>query len=244
VLKVSIITVCYNSSKTIYKTLESVRNQKFKNFEHIIIDGKSTDNTLEICSSFSHIKKIISEKDNGVYDAFNKGIACAEGDIIGFLNSDDVYYNNKSLDLIVQNFNHNIDCVFGNLLYINYKGEVVRRWKSKTFKKGAFKKAWMPAHPTFYCRKEIYDRFGGYKTKYIIAGDFELMLRFLERKQIRSKFIYKPIIKMLSGGISNEGIISKIKILKEEFEAFKENKMDVNKLFYIFHKVGKIREFF
>jgi len=136
VLKVSIITVCYNSSKTIYKTLESVRNQKFKNFEHIIIDGKSTDNTLEICSSFSHIKKIISEKDNGVYDAFNKGIACAEGDIIGFLNSDDVYYNNKSLDLIVQNFNHNIDCVFGNLLYINYKGEVVRRWKSKTFKKG------------------------------------------------------------------------------------------------------------
>ena len=193
-MKVSIITIAYNSSKTIAKTLRSVLDQKAKNIEHIIIDGKSSDNTLEICKKFPHLSKIISEKDKGVYDAFNKGLKFATGEIIGFLNSDDTFYNEESLQNIINAFDPYTDCVYGNLEYINSNSVVVRKWKSKVFKAGAFKKAWMPAHPTFYCRKKIYDKLGWYKSSYKIAGDFELMLRFLEKHGINSKFIDKNLI--------------------------------------------------
>tara|TARA_Y100000768_G_scaffold373592_1_gene342390 strand:- start:3409 stop:4143 length:735 start_codon:yes stop_codon:yes gene_type:complete len=243
-LKVSLITISYNSSKTIYNTLKSVEKQSYKNVEHIIVDGRSTDNTLKICYSFPHIDKIISEPDEGVYDAFNKGIESAKGDIIGFLNSDDVYYEEDSLNYIVKNFDSETDCVFGNLQYVNLKGEIVRNWNSRNFRKGDFKKAWMPAHPTFYCRKYIYEKYGAYNPKYKIAGDFELMLRVLEKNSIKSKFIDRILVKMLSGGISNRGINSKMQILKEEFEAFKENSIKVNKLSYIINKMIKIRQFF
>ena len=243
-LKVSLITISYNSSETIYNTLKSVEKQSYKNVEHIIVDGRSTDNTLKICYSFPHIDKIISEADEGVYDAFNKGIESAKGDIIGFLNSDDVYYEEDSLNHIVKNFDSITDCVFGNLQYVNLKGEIVRNWNSRNFRKGDFKKAWMPAHPTFYCRKYIYEKYGVYNPKYKIAGDFELMLRVLEKNSIKSKFIDRILVKMLSGGISNRGINSKMQILKEEFEAFKENNIKVNKLSYIINKMIKIKQFF
>ena len=242
-MKVSIITIAYNSAKTIAKTLQSVLDQKVKNIEHIIIDGKSSDNTLEICKKFSHISKIISEKDKGVYDAFNKGLKFATGEIIGFLNSDDTFYNEESLQDIINAFDSNTDCIYGNLEYINSNGVVVRKWKSKVFKAGAFKKAWMPAHPTFYCRKKIYDKLGWYKSSYKIAGDFELMLRFLEKHGINSKFIDKNLVIMLTGGISNRGINSKLSILKEEFKAFKENKIKFNRVNYLINKIFKIKEF-
>ncbi len=242
-MKVSIITIAYNSSKTIAKTLQSVLDQKVKNIEHIIIDGKSSDNTLEICKKFSHISKIISEKDKGVYDAFNKGLKFATGEIIGFLNSDDIFYNEESLQNIINAFDSHTDCIYGNLKYINSNGVIVRKWESKVFKAGAFKKAWMPAHPTFYCRKKIYDKLGGYKRSYKIAGDFELMLRFLEKHGINSKFIDKNLIIMLTGGISNRNINSKVRILKEEFKAFKENKIKFNKVNYLINKIFKIKEF-
>ena len=242
-MKVSIITISYNSSKTIAKTLRSVLDQKANNIEHIIIDGKSSDNTLEICKKFSHISKIISEKDKGVYDAFNKGLKFATGEIIGFLNSDDTFYNEESLQDIINAFDSNTDCIYGNLEYINSNGVVVRKWKSEVFKVGAFKKAWMPAHPTFYCRKKIYDKLGWYKSTYKIAGDFELMLRFLEKHGINSKFIDKNLVKMLTGGISNKDIYSKLLILKEEFKAFKENKIKLNKAHYLINKIIKIKEF-
>jgi len=242
-MKVSIITVAYNSSKTIAKTLRSVLDQKAKNIEHIIIDGKSSDNTLEICKKFSHISKIISEKDKGVYDAFNKGLKFATGEIIGFLNSDDTFYNEESLQDIINAFDSNTDCIYGNLEYINSNGVVVRKWKSKVFKAGAFKKAWMPAHPTFYCRKKIYDKLGWYRSSYKIAGDFELMLRFLEKHGTNSKFIDKNLVIMLTGGISNRSINSKVRILKEEFKAFKENKIKFNRAHYLINKIFKIKEF-
>ena len=242
-MKVSIITIAYNSSKTIAKTLRSVLDQNAKNIEHIIIDGKSSDNTLEICKKFPHLSKIISEKDKGVYDAFNKGLKFASGEIIGFLNSDDTFYNEESLQNIINAFDPYTDCIYGNLEYINSNGVVVRKWKSKVFKAGAFKKAWMPAHPTFYCRKKIYDKLGWYKSTYKIAGDFELMLRFLEKHGINSKFIDKNLVKMLTGGISNKDIYSKLLILKEEFKAFKENKIKLNKAHYLINKIIKIKEF-
>ena len=242
-MNVSIITIAYNSSKTIAKTLRSVLDQKANNIEHIIIDGKSSDNTLEICKKFSHISKIISEKDKGVYDAFNKGLKFATGEIIGFLNSDDTFYNEESLQDIINAFDPNTECIYGNLEYINSNGVVVRKWKSKVFKVGAFKKAWMPAHPTFYCRKKIYDKLGWYKSSYKIAGDFELMLRFLEKHGINSKFIDKNLVIMLTGGISNRSINSKVRILKEEFKAFKENKIKFNRAHYLINKIFKIKEF-
>ena len=242
-MKVSIITISYNSEKTINATLGSVAKQSYNNIEHIIIDGNSNDNTIKICKSYPHIFKVISEKDKGVYDAFNKGLKIATGDIIGFLNSDDIFYNKDSLKNIMDGFDKNIHAIFGNLEFYNKKNKIIRKWISKPFKKGAFQKAWMPPHPTFYCRKSIYDKLGFYNDSFKIAGDFELMLRFIEINNIKTKFINKNLIKMKAGGISNSGLFSKIKILEEEFKAFKINKISINNFVYIINKGYKIIEF-
>ena len=151
-MKISIITISYNSASTIRSTLNSVINQTYKNVEHIVVDGGSIDNTIEICNNYPHISKIISEKDKGVYDAFNKGLSMSTGEIIGFLNSDDIFDNNDTLRIIVDEFNKDIDAVFGNLKYYNKKGKVVRVWKANEYKKNSFQKGWMPPHPTFYCK--------------------------------------------------------------------------------------------
>jgi glycosyltransferase involved in cell wall biosynthesis len=243
-MKVSIITISFNSEKTIEQTLKAVKNQTYPHIEHIIIDGNSTDQTLKTCNKYTHISKILSEPDKGVYDAFNKGIKLATGDLIGFLNSDDVFADNTAIETIVRAFDEDLDCVYGNLNYINSKGNIIRKWRSKTFTNGAFKKAWMPAHPTFYCKRDVYNRVGSYDESFRIAGDFELMLRFFEKEKIRSQFINKVLVNMLEGGISNQGLKSKMEILKEEFRAFKKNKILINKLRYVLFKIAKIKEFF
>ena len=243
--KISIITICFNSEKTIFKTLESVKKQSFNNIEHIIIDGASNDKTLEICKEYSNSIKIISEQDNGVYDAFNKGLKLATGDVIGFLNADDTFYNENSIQDIVDAFSNNeTDIVYGNLDYVNKEGKVIRNWISKPYKKGLMKKAWMPAHPTFYCKKEVYDRLGGYNDSFKIAGDFELCLRFLEINNIPSFYLNKKIVKMLVGGISNSGLISKWIIYKEELRSFKINKISVNPVLFFLNKLRKIKQFY
>jgi glycosyltransferase involved in cell wall biosynthesis len=243
--RISIITVCFNSEKTIFNTLESVKKQSFKNIEHIIIDGSSNDKTLEICKGYSNSIKIISEQDNGVYDAFNKGLKLATGEIIGFLNSDDIFYSEKAVEDIVNAFSNNeIDIVYGNLDYINKEGKVIRNWISRPYQKGLVKKAWMPAHPTFYCKKEVYDRLGGYNDSFKIAGDFELCLRFLEINNIPSFYLNKKIVKMLVGGISNTGLKSKLTIFKEELRAFKINNISVNPFLFFLYKLKKVKQFF
>tara|TARA_B100001769_G_C21920429_1_gene496397 strand:+ start:67 stop:798 length:732 start_codon:yes stop_codon:yes gene_type:complete len=242
-MKISIITISFNSAKTIEATLNSVLNQTHKNIQHIIIDGNSSDQSVQICKKFPHVSKIISEEDSGVYNAFNKGLEIANGDVVGFLNSDDTFYNNNSLQTIVDGFKKGIDAVHGNLKFYNHKNKVIRNWISKPFEKGAFKKGWMPAHPTFYCRKNIYNKYGNYNELFKIAGDFELMLRFIETKNIKTMFIDKNLVKMKAGGISNSGFISKIKILNEEFFAFDLNKISLNKFSYLINKAVKIKEF-
>ena len=243
-MKITVITICFNSEDTIYNTLNSVVTQSFKNIEHIIVDGGSKDNTLEICNSFSHISRIISEPDNGVYDAFNKGLNLATGDVVGFLNADDVFYDNNSVHDIVNAFSKsNTDIVYGNLDYVNENGKVIRNWISKPYKKGLEKKAWMPAHPTFYCKKEIYDRLGGYNDSFKIAGDFELCMRFLNVNNIPSYYLNKKLIKMLAGGISNNGLKSKLIIYKEELRAFKLNGINVNSVLFLLYKLKKITQF-
>ena len=240
---ISLITATFNSEKVLSSNFKSVKSQSFKNFEHLIIDGKSTDKTMSFAKSFKHISKIISEPDNGIYDAINKGIKNSTGDVIGFLNSDDTFYDENSLQNIVDAFDDNTDCVFGDLVYTDKNEKLKRVWKGSEFKKGAFKKGWMPAHPTFYCRRSVYEKLGLYDDSFKIAGDFELMLRFLEKHNIRSKYIPRTLVNMKVGGASNNGLKSKLDILKEEFRAFNQNEIKVNKLSYILHKTKKIKEF-
>ena len=241
--RISVITVSYNSQKTIIGTFESFKGQSLKNVEYVLIDGGSKDDTLTFAQEYKHISKIISEPDKGIYDAFNKGINNATGEIIGFLNSDDTFYDENSLKYISEAFDEDTDCVFGDLIYSDKNEKVKRVWKSSKFRKGTFNKGWKPAHPTFYCRKSIYEKYGLYDDSFKIAGDFELMLRFLEKHNIRSKYIPHTLVNMKVGGASNNGLKSKLDILKEEFRAFDQNEMGVNKLYYIFHKIKKIKEF-
>lgn len=242
-LKISLITLTKNSEGSIKSNLKSVKNQSSKIFEHIFIDCLSKDSTLSIIRNTDLNYKIISEKDKGIYDGFNKGIKNSSGDIIGFLNSDDIFYDEKAIKKISDAFDKKTDCVFGDLIYTDSKDKIKRVWKGSEFEKGAFKKGWMPAHPTFYCRRSIYEKFGLYNDSYKIAGDFELMLRFFEKHNIRSKYIPHKLVNMKVGGASNSGIKSKIDILYEEFRALKENKLSINKLSYIFYKLKKLKEF-
>ena len=243
-MKVSIITISYNSSSTIEKTLKSVESQSYPNIEHIIIDGVSSDNTIEICNKFHHVSKIISELDNGVYNAFNKGLMLASGDIIGFLNSDDVFFCNNSIHKIVNAFKDSRkDIIYGDLEYVNQKGKVIRDWISKPFKKGLMKNSWMPAHPTFYCKKEVYENFGVYNDSFKIAGDFDLCLRFLEVNNVSSFYLNEKLIKMLNGGISNKGIESKWIVLEEQIRALKLNGIEINFLNILIFKIKKITQY-
>ena len=241
--RISIITISFNSENSISETFQSVKNQSFNNYEYLLIDGGSKDETLNIANKRDHITKIVSEPDKGIYDAINKGIKNSTGEIIGFLNSDDTFYDKKSLQHIYDAFDDVTDCIFWDLIYTDKNEKVKRVWKGSAFKKGAFKKGWMPAHPTFYCRRSVYDKLGLYDDSYKIAGDFELMLRFLEKHNIRSKYIPKTLVNMKVGGASNNGLKSKLDILKEEFRAFNQNDINFNKLSYIFHKAKKLKEF-
>jgi len=239
---ISIVTISYNSVNTISNTLKSIESQTMQDFEYIVVDGGSTDGTLEIINNCSRVDKLISEPDNGIYDAFNKGINNSTGDIIGFLNSDDVFYDQNSLKIITDSFNENIDCVFGDLVYKDSYGKIKRVWKGSPFKTGAFKRSWMPAHPTFYCKRDFYSKHELYNDSYIIAGDFELMLRFFEKYNIKSNYIPKTLVSMRTGGISNQSIRNKFRIVYEEFRAFKENNIELNKAMYLLSKISKIKE--
>jgi glycosyltransferase len=241
--RISVITISFNSENTISETFHSVKNQSFKDYEYLLIDGGSKDETLTIANKQDYITKIVSEPDKGIYDAINKGIKNSSGEIIGFLNSDDTFYDENSLQHIYDAFDKDTDCVFGDLIYTDKNEKIKRVWKGSEFKKGAFKKGWMPAHPTFYCRRSVYEKLGLYNDSFKIAGDFELMLRFLEKHNIRSKYIPHTLVNMRVGGASNNGLKSKLDILKEEFRAFDQNNIPLNKLSYIFHKAKKIKEF-
>jgi len=252
-LKISIITVSLNSSKTIRETIESVLRQTHKNIEYILVDGNSKDETCEIIESYEQIFKKngmdyiwISEKDSGLYDAINKGIQMASGDVIGILNSDDYFFDNNVLFDIAEKFNIElVDCIYGNIVYIdpNKDNKVTRRWVSKTFKKGLFEKSWTPGHPTFYCKKELYENYGLYRTDFKIAADVELMYRFLEKHCLRSLYIDRYMVIMRQGGVSNQGIMSTVTITREMQIAITENGGKFNIFKYLLYKCLKIKQF-
>lgn len=224
--KISIITVTYNSSLTIADTLKSVESQKYKNIEHIIVDGKSTDDTVDIIKSFPHINKWVSEKDAGLYDAMNKGLKLATGDIIGILNSDDVYAHENVLSRVAESFTNDfVDTLYGDLHYVNPTdiNKVVRVWKSGNFKRTNFNFGWMPPHPTFFVRKEVYERVGMFNLSLRSAADYELMLRILYKHQFNAAYLPEVLVKMRAGGVSNGSLKKRLRANKEDRMAWKIN---------------------
>ena len=214
-MKISIITVCYNSEKTIEDTLRSVREQKYENIEYIIIDGGSIDHTLAVVTTLgAHVAKIVSEPDNGIYDAMNKGIALATGDVIGFINSDDFYPSPDVLCVVASAFESSgADCCYGDVCYVQ-QGNVsktVRYWRSAPFVPGFFSRGWCPPHPTFFVRREVYERLGGFDLSFKIGVDIELMARYLEVGRISNHYIPKVLVHMRMGGTSNRSLSNIVK---------------------------------
>ncbi len=245
-MKVSIITATYNSAATIRDTLIAVKQQCYTDIEHIIIDGNSADNTLKIVSEFLHVSKIICEKDKGIYDAMNKGIAHANGDVIGILNSDDIYVDENVIATVVKQFEDpTVQATYADLQYVqqNDLNKIVRTWKTGVFSKRNFYYGWMPPHPTFFVRKEVYDKVGLFDISLRSAADYEMMLRILLKHEMHTKYIPEVIVKMRSGGISNASFKNRIKANKEDRLAWKMN--GLNPYFFTLYAkpIRKISQF-
>lgn len=223
-MKVSIITITYNSEATLKDTIESVVNQSYKNIEYIIVDGKSTDSTLAIIDSYKDkISKVVSEKDKGLYDALNKGIALATGDLIGIIHSDDFYTNNLVIEHIVKTIEeNNADAAYADLYYVdkNDTNKIFRKWKSGNYKHGMFLNGWMPPHPTFFAKRNCYENFGIFNLNLVSAADYELMLRFIHKHKIKLAYLPEFIIKMRVGGKSNVSLKNRIRANNEDKKAW------------------------
>ena len=218
-MKISIITVCFNSAETIADTLKSIVNQTHEDIEQIVVDGGSNDSTLALVRDQALPGVIvISEPDKGIYDAMNKGIAVATGDVIGFINSDDFYPSPGVLAVVASAFESSgADCCYGDLCYVQQEdvSKIVRFWRSSPFASGKFSRGWCPPHPTFFVRREVYTRLGGFDLSFNIAADFELMMRYLERAHITSRYIPQVLVKMRLGGTTNRSFIN---IFKQNME--------------------------
>ncbi len=229
-MKISLVTVCFNSEKTIAQTIGSVLEQTYKNIEYIIVDGASTDNTLAVLKQYEgHIAKIISEPDYGIYDAMNKGIRAATGDVIGFLNADDVYAGNYVLERVAKAFekDETVDSVYGDLCYVSdvNPNEIVRFWRAGEFNEKSFLNGWMPPHPTFFVRKSILDKYGLFDPTFRFAGDYELILRLLYKHHISTKYLRFLMVKMRIGGAGNRWLENRLIANLEDRLAWKKNKL-------------------
>lgn len=245
-MKVSIITIAYNSAGTIEDTIKSVVAQDYSNIEYIIIDGGSTDKTLSIVDKFKDsITTIISEPDKGIYDAMNKGVQNATGDIVGILNSDDIYADNKVVSRIVEAIGTK-DSIYADLVYVDRDNtdKITRYWKSGKYRKGIFKTGWMPPHPTFFIRKSCYDQYGTYNLRLKSAADYELMLRMLHKHNISVTYLPEVITKMRVGGQSNVTLLNRLKANKEDRLAWVINELKPGPLTLIMKPVRKISQFF
>lgn len=247
-MKISIITVCFNSGKTISRTIESVYNQKDIQLEYLIIDGASKDNTVEIAESYRKqfeskgVAFIIkSEPDKGIYDAMNKGILSASGDVIGILNSDDYYSSSDVLSSIINSFEeNNTDSIYGNIIYVR-NGKNYRYWKSG--KQKSFRLGWMPPHPAFFVKKTVYEKYGLFRLDCGINADYELLLRFLEVNHISTTWINMVFTNMEAGGTSNNGIQSRIAGVNNDKLAWEKNGLKVSFFTILLKKVIKIPQF-
>lgn len=226
---ISIITVCYNSAQTIGASLQSVATQCYEHVEHVIVDGGSTDGTVEVVKDWPHHTiRLLSEPDDGIYDAMNKGLALATGDIVGFLHSDDLYTNEETLSRVAQAFDDPaVDAVYGDLVYVRKEdtNAVVRYWEAGAFDRARFSSGWMPPHPTVFVRNSIYRRLGGFDKRYRIAADYDLILRFFARNSLHFAYIPEVLIKMRVGGISNRSLKTVLWKSQEDLLALRRNQI-------------------
>ena len=250
-MKISIITATFNSASTVKDTFESVLAQKYKNIEYIVVDGLSNDNTVDIIKEyeprFNGRMRWISEKDKGLYDAMNKGIAMATGDVVGILNSDDFYTSNDAIAVIAEAMNDkSIDAVYGDIHFVNDDNlnKSVRYYSSAIFKRSLMRIGLMPAHPSFYCRREVYNRYGTFDTSYRIGADFESLLRYIYINRIQTKYIKKDFVTMRTGGASTNGFSSRWQIMQDHIRAMKSHGIKSNIFILSLRYPYKIYELF
>lgn len=246
-MKVSIITVTYNSAEYLQDCIHSVKSQLYPNIEYIIVDGKSTDQTMSIIrKNESVVDYWISEPDKGMYDAINKGMAAATGDIIGILNSDDVLDNEKVISTIVDNFEiHGVDSVYGDLEFVDRydTNRVMRIWKGQPFKRSRFNYGWMPAHPTFYIKRSLVEKYGSYENHYYSAADYEFMARYLYLNKVSSLYIPELLVRMRMGGQSNRNIKQRLRANRRDYLAMKKNKIPFAFFVSILKPLIKLHQF-
>jgi glycosyltransferase involved in cell wall biosynthesis len=241
-MKISIITVTYNCATVVENCLASVAEQLYKDVEHIIVDGASVDGTLEVLQAHrSQLAILVSEPDAGIYDAMNKGLALASGDIVGFLNADDYYAHHRVLQNVAQSFadDHKLDACYSDLMYVDQSdaSKIVRYWQSNSFVPNSFSRGWCPPHPTFFARRDVYQCFGGFDLAYRIAADIELMARFLEVRKINVKYIPEVWVKMRMGGTTNKNLRNVWVQNQEVLRALKRHGLTENALRFFAHKI-------
>lgn len=250
-MKISIITVTFNSGKTIRDTIESVMHQTYKNYEYLIIDGCSKDGTLDVVKQyipqFDGRMRYVSEPDKGIYDAMNKGFSMATGDVLMLINSDDLFARNDALELVVKTFETHPDTngVYADLYYVsqNNTDNIVRVWK--TGEQKPMRRGWLPAHPTFYVKREVYEKYGYFNLSYPLAADFELMLRFIEGYGIKLTYLPQYLVKMRLGGATSKNIQNIYRQDVETLRAFKENGLPGGNITYlIWRYIPKVKQFF
>ncbi len=225
-MKISIITVTKNSTSTVRGTLESVAGQTHPDIEHIIIDGASTDDTLYIVKSFQHVAQVISEQDKGMYDALNKGLKFANGEVVGILHSDDIYHDDTIIEKVVEGFEkHKVDSVFGDIRFVtpNNRNKTQRYYSSAHWHPGKFGRGYMPPHPSFFVKREMYENYGYFKPDYKIAADYELLIRFLYTNKVTYKYLDLLMVDMLPGGLSNGTPYKRYILNKEIVRGCREN---------------------
>ncbi|MBI1267003.1 MAG: glycosyltransferase [Cryomorphaceae bacterium] len=246
-MKVSIITIAWNSAETIEDTIKSVIAQDFSDVEYIVIDGASKDNTLDIVNKYKdNIAVVISEPDKGIYDAMNKGVKAATGDVIGILNSDDFYADEHVVSDIVALFKSSgAQGVYADLVYVNRiaTDRVLRYWKAGEYKEGMFRKGWMPPHPTFFIQAECYKNYGLYNTALRSAADYELMLRMMHKHKIKVAYLNRVITRMRDGGESNVTLKNRIRANQEDRKAWVMNGLKPGLLTLYIKPLSKIKQF-
>jgi glycosyltransferase len=225
-MKITIITATYNSGATVRDTLKSIAAQSHPDIEHLVIDGLSRDNTLDIVKEFPHVARVVSGKDDGIYDAMNKGLMLATGEVIGILNSDDFYTSEKVLEKVAAAFeDSSVEAVYGDLQYVKQDdvNTVTRTWKAGKYKKGQFHFGWMPPHPTFFVRSNLYRKAGLFNTSLRSSADYELMLRMLVKYHANVCYIPEVLVKMRDGGMSNASLGNRLRANREDREAWRLN---------------------
>lgn len=247
-MKISIITASLNNCDTIEDSIRSVLSQKYENIEYIVVDGASSDGTLEIVKKYrDRIAKFTSEPDNGIYHALNKGLKMSTGDIIGFLHADDLYAHGMVIDWVVSRImNCNTDSCYGDLLYVHKKdvNKIFRHWRSCYYTDGLFRKGWMPPHPTFFVKREVFEKYGHFNTDFKIAADYEHMLRVLEGNKISTHYIPEVLVKMRTGGKSNRSLKNIIIKSSEDYKAWKVNGLSGGLYTVLLKNISKIPQFF